>query len=130
MKIVINKCYGGFGLSKAAREQLIDCGHCERVPARKYFGKTYSAERLERALRDSSSYAPLVVGETLLVDQHDQHDQNRACPTLVAVVESMGNKSFGDHSSLRVIEIPDGVDFEIDEYDGVESVHEKHRSWS
>ncbi|CAK0757599.1 hypothetical protein CCP1ISM_7520003 [Azospirillaceae bacterium] len=30
---------------------------------------------------------------------------------------------------MEVIEIPDGVDWTIDDYDGVESIHEKHRSW-
>ena len=30
---------------------------------------------------------------------------------------------------LRIVEVPDGVDWEIDEYDGVESIHEKHQVW-
>lgn len=41
----------------------------------------------------------------------------------------MGKKASGKCAELKVIEIPDGVDWEIDDYDGIETVHEKHRSW-
>jgi len=33
------------------------------------------------------------------------------------------------YSSLRVIEIPDGVEYVIQEYDGWEHVAEAHRTW-
>ena len=49
---------------------------------------------------------------------------------LVDVVERLGKKANGESAELKVVEIPDGVEYEIDEYDGVESIHEKHRSWS
>lgn len=51
-------------------------------------------------------------------------------PILVKIVEKMGVKAGGAHTSLKVVEIPDGVDWEIDEYDGLEWVAEKHRTWS
>ena len=35
----------------------------------------------------------------------------------------------GISTGLRVVEIPDGIEWEIDEHDGAEIVHEKHRSW-
>jgi len=28
-----------------------------------------------------------------------------------------------------VVDIPDDIEYEIDDYDGIESVHEAHRSW-
>ena len=37
------------------------------------------------------------------------------------------NTSF--ETPLKVVEIPDGVDWEIEEYDGEEWVSEKHRVW-
>ena len=40
MKIVINKCYGGFGLSDAAYEKLIEYG----IPARAYQEETRDPE--------------------------------------------------------------------------------------
>ena len=34
------------------------------------------------------------------------------------------------HTCLRIVEIPDDVEWEIEEYDGNEWVSEKHRTWS
>jgi hypothetical protein len=56
-------------------------------------------------------------------------DLNRSDPILVRVVEEMGSKANGNFAELKVVEIPDGVQYEIDEYDGMESIHEVHRSW-
>ncbi len=35
----------------------------------------------------------------------------------------------GPHSELKVVEIPDDVEFFIKDYDGMEHVAEKHRTW-
>ena len=43
--------------------------------------------------------------------------------------EELGAEANGDHASLVVVEIPDNVKYEIDEYNGQESIHEVHRSW-
>lgn len=51
-------------------------------------------------------------------------------PDLVAVVEEMGEKANGVCAKLKIVEIPDRTKWEIDEYDGLEEVHEKHQSWS
>ena len=57
-------------------------------------------------------------------------DIERTDTDLVKVVETLGEeKSSGSLSELRIVEIPDGVDWELDEYDGIESIHEVHRSW-
>jgi len=53
----------------------------------------------------------------------------RDSPHLIAVVESMGAIADGRHSTLRVVEIPDDVLWQIEEYDGLEDVAEKHRTW-
>ena len=48
---------------------------------------------------------------------------------LVRVVEEMGDEANGRFSELKVVDIPDDVEWQIDEYDGLESVHEVHRVW-
>lgn len=91
-KIVINRCYGGFGLSP-------------------------DALALYNKLTGTSH-------------QYDFEIEDRSDEKLVAVVEKLGEKSFGEHAELKVVEIPDGVEWGIKEYDGVEWVAEKHRTWS
>ena len=51
-------------------------------------------------------------------------------PVLIKVVEALGEKANGTFAELKIVEIPDGTDWEIDEYDGSETIHEKHKSWS
>lgn len=89
MKLVINKCYGGFSLSKAAYQEL-------GIPWDGYGFKL---------------------------------NQDRANPALVAAVEKLGDVADGKYAQLAVIEIPDDIEWEIDEYDGIETVEEVHRSW-
>lgn len=59
-------------------------------------------------------------------------------PILVQVVEQLGKKEAsggdiwkgGSTSSLKIVEIPDDVlEWHIEEYDGIERVVEKYRSW-
>ena len=54
---------------------------------------------------------------------------NRDHPLLVKVVEELGKKANGQHADLEVVEIPDDIEYEIDEYDGIETIREKHRTW-
>ena len=56
-------------------------------------------------------------------------DIPRDDPALVQVVEELGAKADGSCASLKVVEIPDDVEWEIAEYDGREWVAEKHRTW-
>ena len=58
-------------------------------------------------------------------------DLNRADPALIQVIKEMGTESAGGtYSELKIVDIPDGVEWEIEEYDGMEWVAEKHRTWS
>lgn len=57
------------------------------------------------------------------------YDIRRDDPALVQVVEELGEKSSDRHASLRVAEIPEGVSWLIEEYDGLEHVAERHRTW-
>ena len=84
MKLVLNLCAGGYGLSDAAKRVVgID-------------------------------------GELLPRDH----------PLLVACVEFMGAGASGMHANLKVIEIPDGIDWEIVESpSGWERVYEKGHAW-
>ena len=88
MKIVINKCYGGFSLSEAAYKEL---------------GLEW----------DGYGYG---------------HSDDRANPDLVAVVEKLGKAANGNFAELKVVDIPDGIDYRIEDYDGIEWIAEG-RTW-
>lgn len=51
-------------------------------------------------------------------------------PRLVQVVEELGSLASGGYASLSVVEIPVGIKWHINEYDGYEAVHEDHRTWT
>lgn len=48
---------------------------------------------------------------------------------LVEVIERLGAHADGTYAELKIVEIPDDVEWEIAEYDGVEWIAEKHRTW-
>ena len=58
------------------------------------------------------------------------YDIPRDCPVLVAMVEEQGSAIDGDYADLKVVDIPDDVNWYIEEYDGNEHVAERHRTWS
>ena len=89
MKVVINDCHGGFGLSKEAREYL---GGYEWGAYENY--------------------------------------QDRSDPDLVRCVEELGVRANDQYSCLKVVEIPDDVEWHIAEHAGKEWVAENHRTWS
>jgi hypothetical protein len=45
------------------------------------------------------------------------------------MVEEQGSAMNGGYSDLKVVEIPDDVEWYIEEYDGMEHVAESHRTW-
>ena len=53
----------------------------------------------------------------------------RSNEDLVRVVEKLGSEASGFLANLKVVEIPDDTEWEIEEYDGLEWVAEKHRTW-
>ena len=57
------------------------------------------------------------------------HDIPRDDEHLIAVVELMGTEVNTRFSKLKIVEIPDDVNWCIEEYDGLEWVAERHRTW-
>ena len=55
--------------------------------------------------------------------------EKRTAPKLIECIEKLGKKASGQLASLKVVEIPDGVEWTIEEYDGIEWVAEKHKTW-
>ena len=60
---------------------------------------------------------------------YDIYDIERDCPELVATVEKLKERSFGQHASLKVVEIPDDISWVLEERDGAEWIAEEHETW-
>jgi hypothetical protein len=60
----------------------------------------------------------------------DGRPDDRSDPKLIQVIEELGSeKASGSCAKIALVEIPDDVEFTIEEYDGLEHVAEKHRTW-
>ena len=58
-----------------------------------------------------------------------EDDLNRDDPKLIECVELLGDAAAGNCAELKIVEIPDDVEWCIEEYDGREKVAEVHRVW-
>lgn len=95
MKVVINNCYGGFGLSDAGIARYLELKGIE-VPSKDFYDR----------------------------------DIPRDDPVLIQVIRELGDDVNMVTSDLKIVDIPDDVDWYIEEYDGNEWVAERHRTWS
>ena len=141
MKLVINDCYGGFGLSRTAIRAYL-----KRKGKEVYFYKQTKYNHNDGIDEFTKIFEPKKetivysftkdLGETFTEwpkkDGSYFYDRNisRDDQDLVAVVEELGDKANGDCGKLKVVEIPDGIEWTIDEYDGIEHIAESHRTWS
>lgn len=57
-------------------------------------------------------------------------EDDRSNSRLVRCVEELGSMANKHYADLRVVDIPEGVDWTLNEYDGAEWIAEKHRVWS
>lgn len=65
----------------------------------------------------------------IAIEQFNGSEIERNDKDLVFVVEMLKSNANGDLAELVVVDIPDGIDFEITDYDGIETIREKHRTW-
>lgn len=130
MKVVINACFGGFSLSVAGVKRYAEIKGLVIFPYRDAISMKHSAS-INDDICVHWSTEPTPDGSKKHNGKYWSDDNiARDDPALVQVVEEMGVKADGRCAKLRVVEIPDDVEWEIDEYDGSESIDEKHRSWS
>lgn len=120
MKIVINDCFGGFGLSHKAVMLYAELKGLVLYAEPSSFGHMYYLDE-EHKQYFSCTYRN---------GQHFSRDFKRDDPVLVQVVEQLGKDADGFCASLKVVEIPDDVEWHINEYDGSEHIAENHRTWS
>lgn len=153
MKIVANKCFGGFGISNLALRRLIDKGSelVEAFTPKSYYGgdnpkyrkqnewkESWERDFPSRFNKEDGDWWSHGTYDMWYNEKEDKiytmvsryEDENiRTHIDLVELVEDLGVKASSSLAQLEVIEIPDDVEWEIDDYDGIETIREKHRSW-
>lgn len=139
-RIVINKCHGGFGLSKEAILRYLELSNTpvwaeeqNSLTPFKYWLVPPGPDRLEDP--SSQEWADMTLQERQAHNQkYSQqvfYDREvpRDDPYLVRAVFELGEKANGDYSKLKIVEVPEEVEWTIEEYDGLEWIAEKHRTW-
>jgi len=155
MKIVINRCYGGFSLSPLAIKELAklngkDCYFFNCMnKEREYKEREYKELTIEEATKSIvwSAYSVSNPQDYNLSERDSDglfksanrrakeisltdYNVDRSNKHLIFTIEKLGKKANTRFSDLVVVEIPDGIDYTIEEYDGMEHISEVHRTWS
>ena len=139
MKVILNKCFGGFDVSDAAYELY---AKKKGITLYKY------TENIDREM--TREYTRVELGDRVGIMTHyftcdfgkhpDEksidwdkmlylNSEHREDKTLVEVVEELGKAASGSFGELVVVEIPDGMEYVIDDYDGIETLHAKVETW-
>ncbi len=101
MKIVINTCYGGFGLSRSAV---------------RFLSQLQEVEPTEDDLKSEYLYAAA---------SNYRDEARRTDPDLIRTVETLGDMANGRYSNLTVLDLRDDLtEWYISDYDGLETVYE------
>ena len=150
MKVVINVCYGGFSLSPLATKKIAELKGKECYFFKFDLGdEEYKPITIEEAEKAYIWYAYSVPNpEDYRLNERDEdglyksaneraekislcfRDLDRTDKELIKVVEELKNKANGSFAKLKVVTIPDGIKWEIEEYDGNEWISEIHRIWN
>lgn len=151
MKIAINTRDGEFGLSKKAVKRLAELqgrpcfffkpvgptlGYAPTTEEDTYpFWEAFDIPDLSilppfEPWAELSTEQRMAAYEDLIRHKIDFHPRKRDDPLLIQVIEELGPLANGRFAKLKIVDVPDDVEWEIDDYDGRETVKEKHRSWS
>lgn len=113
MKIVVNRCYGGFCLSHVAMLRYFELKEITVYP------KPFSQYSWMYFTTEDEDYDHYI----------DCSNIERTDPILIQVVEELGQEANGDGAELEVVTIPDDVAYYITDYDGREKIVENSRTW-
>ena len=132
-EVVINTCYGGFDLSYEAVMRYAELkgiklyafgDDLENHTYVSYNGKGKKPFCLHYRTK------PLTFkDEDISIGYFSASDLKRDDKQLVEVIKELREKANGQCAKLEIIKIPTEVEYTIEEYDGIEHIAEKHRTW-
>ena len=135
MKVVVNRCFGGFGISNKALLELIkrNFKYVEKINVYSY---CKNKDEISRDFMEFDSeykqhrYMNMLLKNDDLYMLKDRYLENfRSDPDLIDIIEKLGEESFGKHADLEIVNVPDDIKWYIDDYDGRETIREEHRCW-
>lgn len=141
MKVAINRCYGGFNLSDKAIEMIMRRKglNCYRYKQTKYSFQDGKNEYTKISASDVQKndimlhYSATDLGDTIETIPKGGFwyygNLDRTDEDMIGVIEEIGSEADGICGEIKIVEIPDGVEWEVDNYDGMESIHEAHSVW-
>ena len=127
-KVVINDCYGGFGLSHKGLMRYAE------LKGFKLYAYTYDFNSKIKTPWNGEDKEPTFLSYSTKPDFTEdsffwRNEMERDDADLIKVIEEMGAEANGKCASLKIVEIPEDVKWHIAEYDGNEHVSEDHRTW-
>lgn len=145
MKIILNKAFGGFGLSHVAKINLLESKGLEVYPYHvkeecrndfysditltkidKYYRSEHVFERIVYLKKPLENNVVKLKFEEFYSDAFEEeeysfdNDELRIDKDAIAIVEQLGLLASDQFSRLEIFEIPDGSEYKIDDYDGLE----------
>ena len=147
-KVAINTRHGGFSLSPKAVRRMAELQgkpcyffDWKRNPTTEEGaakGITFLAYRVPNPTEvagDNSGFHSWTLEERKASNARwaaislESRPNNREDPLLIQVIEELGSEADGGFAELKIVEIPADVEYEIEEYDGMEHIAEKHQTW-
>ena len=116
-EIVINRCYGGFSLSRKAFLRLRELHQKDALEETDWGEPWCDGSGIREPLGFRGNVGMFC------------RDIPRNEPLLIQVIEELGVDVNGACAKLKIVEIPNGMDWVIEEYDGLEWIAEKHQTW-
>ncbi|MGJ8729300.1 hypothetical protein ACRW9N_02410 [Listeria aquatica] len=146
MKIILNKCFGGFGFSHVAKINVLEAKGLKVYPykveeeSRNDFDSGVTLTKIDKFYRSERELEMIVYlkkpletnkvklkfeefyGDAFEGNEYTfDNDELRIDKDAIAIVEQLGAAASGRFSQLEVFVIPDGSEFMITEYDGIET---------
>ena len=142
-KVVINNCFGGFGLSY---EGILRYAELKGIKLYAWLDDISKNIYKEKAVlgnpqlvhhwctiefANETEYKEYIKKHPKNEDSiyFTEYDIDRDDSALIQVVNELSKKANGRCAELKIIEIPDDIEYQIEEYDGNEHIAEKHKTW-
>ena len=149
MEVILNKCYGGFGVSEKCYDlyaeklgkkvfryiddgiQSYDCAFPLWPKKKVTLEEACNSFHVDHFFKDFGDKFESYNGHPCWDDDcyiylSREHRENSV---LIECIKELGEDANGLYAELKVVEIPDNMEYEIDEYDGIETLHQAVPKW-